>query len=135
MNEKYSHDDMIRMPHPDSKRHPRMANIARAAQFAPFAALTGHDAAIYETVRQVDARPVLSDDRLQELNQKIEQLKKSIHDSPEIKIRYFVPDGKKDGGAFHEKTGTLKKIDIYAQTLIFSDHTVVPMADLTEIFL
>ena len=68
-NHKY--DDIINLPNPTSKKHPRMSLYDRAAQFSPFAALTGHEAAIKETVRQTDAKQVLSEEVIEELNKKL----------------------------------------------------------------
>ena len=116
MTDKYA--DMIYMPHHISKKHPQMPLLDRAAQFAPFAALTGYGAAIKESERQTTATPTLSQEQIDEINQTLFNL---IDLLPiEVTITYFVPDALKSGGAYHNKTGTLKRIDADNQVLIFS---------------
>ena len=98
-NHKY--DDIINLPHPTSKKHPRMSLYARTAQFSPFAALTGHEAAIKETVRQTDAKQVLSEEVIAELNKKLYLIAETIGTQQMVEITYFVPDAKKDGGSIY----------------------------------
>lgn len=115
MTDKYA--DMIYMLHHVSKKHPQMPLLDRAAQFAPFAALTGYGAAIKESERQTAATPTLSQEQIDEINQTLFNL---IDLLPiEVTITYFVPDALKSGGAYHNKTGTLKRIDADNQVLIF----------------
>lgn len=129
MTDKYA--DMIYMPHHISKKHPQMALIDRAAQFAPFAALTGYGAAIKESERQTAAAPSLSQEQIDEINQTLFNL---IDLLPiEVTITYFVPDALKSGGAYHNKTGTLKRIDADNQVLIFSDKTKIPLESIISI--
>ena len=87
MKDQYNHkyDDIINLPHPTSKKHPRMSLYARAAQFSPFAALTGHEAAIKETVRQTDAKQVLSEEVIEELEKNLNPLKKQADDATKYK--------------------------------------------------
>ena len=94
MKDQYNHkyDDIINLPHPTSKKHPRMSLYARAAQFSPFAALTGHEAAIKETVRQTDAKQVLSEEVIAELNKKLYLIAETIGTQQMVEITYFVPD-------------------------------------------
>ena len=103
----------------------------RAAQFAPFAALTGYGAAIKESERQTAATPTLSQEQIDEINQTLFNL---IDLLPiEVTITYFVPDALKSGGAYHNKTGTLKRIDADNQVLIFSDKTKIPLESIISI--
>ena len=115
MKDQYNHkyDDIINLPHPTSKKHPRMSLYARAAQFSPFAALTGHEAAIKETVRQTDAKQVLSEEVIAELNKRLYLIAETIGTQQMVEITYFVPDTKKDGGAYITCSGCVKKIDKY----------------------
>ena len=93
------YDDIIDLPHHVSKVHPQMSIWDRSAQFAPFAALTGHDAAIKETARLTDERLELSDEVIMKLNDQLNMIRDNIGTEQEISITYFVPDEKKSGGA------------------------------------
>ena len=129
MTDKYA--DMIYMLHHVSKKHPQMPLLDRAAQFAPFAALTGYGAAIKESERQTAAAPTLSQQQIDEINQTLFNL---IDLLPiEVTITYFVPDTIKSGGSYHNKTGTLKRIDADNQVLIFSDKTKIPLESIISI--
>lgn len=127
------YDDIIDLPHPTSTKHPRMSLLDRAAQFSPFAALTGHESAIAETARLTDKKPELDEDRKEELNLRLQILRKHISDKPEVSITYFVPDTAKEGGAFLQATGFLKRLDDIERTLILQNGTIIPMDDIYEI--
>ena len=99
--------DIIRLPHHVSSVHPHMPVSDRAAQFAPFAALTGYGDVIKETARQTDARPELSEDEKEALDYKIQLACGLPGDKPEITITCFVPDEKKSGGAYHIASGRI----------------------------
>ena len=129
MTDKYA--NMIYLPHHISKKHPHMALIDRAAQFAPFAALTGYGAAIKETERQTATAPSLSQEQIDELNQALFNLSELL--PAEVTVTYFVPDALKSGGAYHNKTGTLKRIDADNQVLIFSDRTKILLKSIISI--
>ena len=124
----HSYDDIINLPNPTSKNHPRMSLHDRAAQFAPFAALTGHDAAIKETARLTDERLELSDEVIMKLNDQF-----NIGTEQEVSITYFVPDDKKSGGAYLTHSGIVKKIDEFERKLIMQDETVIPIEQISEI--
>ena len=94
------YDDIINLPHPTSTKHPRMPMSDRAAIFSPFAALTGHAAAIQETARLTDQRIELDEDTKAELDRKQKILMDYIADQPEVTITWFCPDEKKSGGAY-----------------------------------
>ena len=94
-----SYDDIINLPHPVSKNHPQMPLRDRAAQFAPFAALTGHDAAIKETARLTDERLELREEVIAQLNEKINIIRNNIGIEQNVSITYFIPDEKKAGGS------------------------------------
>ena len=127
------YDDILHLPHPTSKRHPRMPIADRAAQFSPFAALTGHKAAIEETARVTDRRIELDEDAKEQLDQTLQLLMERIDEQPEITVTWFSPDKKKAGGQYHTATGKLKRIDTQESRLILTDGTQIPLEDLLEI--
>ncbi|HJA33134.1 MAG TPA: YolD-like family protein [Candidatus Mediterraneibacter merdigallinarum] len=113
--------DIIHLPHHVSSVHPHMPVSDRAAQFAPFAALTGYGEVIKETARQTDERPDLSEDEKQELNYKIQLACALPGEKPEIVLTYFVQDEKKSGGACHTARGKIRRIDPDAGQIILED--------------
>ena len=125
MNNKYDeehrYDDMLDLPHPVSRVHPPMPVRDRAAQFAPFAALTGHSAAIRETQRLTDRRIELSECELEQLDQKLQQLIAVIEEEPEITITYFSPDEKKSGGSYRTVTGIVKGLNQYKRRILLDN--------------
>ena len=105
----------------------------RAAQFSPFAALTGHEAAIDETARLTDTFIEPDEDEKQILDAKIHMLMDMIEEKPEVTVVYFRPDAKKSGGAYVSTTGCLKKINILTREITMSDETVIPVDSVNEI--
>lgn len=130
---KKSYDDMIDLPHPTSTKHPRMSAIDRAAQFSPFAALTGHEAAIKETARLTDSRIDLDEDTKVWLNMKIQIISDHLPEHPEVRITYFQPDKKKAGGSYETATNSVKKIDDIQRAIIMMDGQQIPIDDIYEI--
>ncbi len=128
-----NYDDIINLPHPVSKKHPQMSLYDRAAQFSPFAALTGHDAAILETARLTGRKIEPGEDEIQKINEKLKFIKENLGHTPEVSITYFLPDDKKEGGMYVTYRGVIKKIDEYAHTLTGMDGTVISMEDILEI--
>ena len=112
INDKYK--EIIDLPHPVSKKHPQMSLRDRAAQFSPFAALTGHSDAIDEAARLTDRRIELDESQIAELDGKLQIIAERIGEHPTVAVTWFRPDEKKAGGAYVEKTGAVKKIDGYA---------------------
>ena len=106
----HQYDDILNLPHPTSKNHPRMSLHDRAAQFSPFAALTGHEAAIKETARLTDDKQILSEDVIEKINGQLKIIAENIGAEQEITVTYFVPDSKKSGGAYVDCAGTVRKI-------------------------
>src|ERR1035437_4752031 len=94
------YDDIIHLPHHISTTHPHMSAYDRAAQFAPFAALTGHDAAIAETARLTERRVELDEYSKADLNQRLCIIQDRMDEQPEVSITYFQPDQRKTGGAY-----------------------------------
>ena len=127
------YDDIINLPHPTSARHPRMPLKDRAAQFAPFAALTGHEAAIKETTRLTDEKEILSDEVIAILNEKLNIIAENLGTDQTVQITYFVPDEKKAGGAYVTYSGIVKKIDLYEHILIMTDGMVISIGQISEI--
>ena len=115
------YEEFINLPHHQSNTRPHMSLHDRAAQFAPFAALTGYDDAVKEARRLTDGKPELDENQLTELDQMLTELTKRISEPPEIIITYFEPDNKKDGGAYITFIGRLKKIDNYKRIFVFED--------------
>ncbi len=126
------YDDIINLPHHTSNKRQRMSREMRAAQFSPFAALTGHDEAIEETARITDKKLELDETAKTILNEKFNFLIENILNQPEITVTYFVPDTLKDGGAYVDYTGALRKYDYLNKSFIFSDGTQIPIYDIIE---
>ena len=124
------YDDIIHLPHHVSAKHPQMPALDRAAQFSPFAALTGYETAIAETARLVDRRIELDENRKEELDEKLQTAKEQHALEPEIAVTYFVPDAKKDGGAYVQTIGIIKKLDDIGHRIIMKDGTVIPICDI-----
>lgn len=131
-NISHKYDDIINLPHHVSKNHPQMSLHDRAAQFSPFAALTGHKAAINETARLTDEKQILSEDVIAKLNEQLNLIKENIGTNQTVTITYFVPDDKKSGGAYISYTGVVKKIDEYNRTVVLTDKTVIPIEQISE---
>lgn len=127
------YDDIINLPHHVSSVHPQMPIIDRAAQFSPFAALTGYEEAIDETARLTDDYIELDESKKELLNEKLLQLKCTVEENKEISVTYFLPDEKKRGGAYVTVTGCVKKIDEYRRLIWMKDGTDIPIDRIYEI--
>lgn len=131
------YDDIIKLPHPVSKKHPQMPLPDRAAQFAPFAALTGHNEAIREAARLTDSFVELDEEQREKLDQRLQMLLAEMRadplQAPEIKAVYFQPDARKDGGAYVSVSGSVKRVDGYRRQIWFTDGTALPMDHLISI--
>ena len=130
MNGKY--DEIMGLPHHVSKTRPQMLMSDRAAQFAPFAALTGYDSAIKETGRLTNERIELDEDALTALNVKYQFLMDALDEEPEIKITYFKPDERKAGGEYVSAIGAVKKVDDFERLITMQDGTRIPMDDVYD---
>ena len=124
------YDDIIDLPRPKSKHEP-MPMSARAAQFSPFAALTGYGDAIDETARLTDRRIELSEEESAELDYKQQYL--ATLDAPTVTVTYFVPDERKSGGAYVTHTGVLKRVDEVESMVVFKDGLRVPLDEVMDI--
>ena len=131
MNDRY--DDIIHLPHHVSKTRPQMSMMDRAAQFSPFAALTGYDAAIKETGRLTDEKIERGEETKAVLDRKQCYLSNMISVQPEITVTYFLPDERKSGGTYLSVTGKLKRIDEYERMMILTDGKKIPLDDIMDI--
>ena len=131
MNRKYN--EIMGLPHHVSKTRPQMPMSDRAAQFAPFAALTGYDAAIKETGRLTDERIELDVEALSALDMKYQLLMEAYDDAPEVTITYFQPDERKAGGKYVSAVGAVKKIDDFERRITMQDGAKIPMDDVLSI--
>ena len=129
----FPYGDILYETHHVSPTRAKMSMIERAAQFAPFAALTGYDAAIAETARLTDGQAELDECAKGELNRKFCLLQEYSRQQPLIRLTHFVPDSRKEGGAYVAVQGTFKKIDSHAQLLILTDGQTVPLKDILEL--
>lgn len=127
------YDDIINLPHHTSTSRPHMSAYDRAAQFSPFAALTGYDSAITETARLTDIRIELDENSKADLNEKLCIIQEQMDEQIEVSITYFLSDAKKSGGAYITATGCVKKIDVYQRTVVMQDNTTVPIEDIFKI--
>ena len=118
---------IIHLPHPVSKTRPQMSRLNRAAQFAPFDALAGYGAAIKETARLTDSFRELDDGQKYALNRKLFMLLNHKGAQPEVRITYFCPDERKNGGEYVELTGRIKKLDSLLHTVVMQDKTQIPI--------
>lgn len=133
MKDDHRYDDIIDLPHHVSKNRKRMSNLERAAQFSPFAALTGYDAAIRETARLTGEKIQLSESELEELNEQFVLLSEKLDDKPEVTVTFFVEDERKDGGRYETKTVRLRRIDPVQRLLITDDREKIAMDDIMAI--
>lgn len=132
----YKYKDIIHLTRPVSRRHPKMALQDRAAQFAPFAALSGFKEGIQETTRKTTHKKELDENEKNIINDKLTQLVQVLsmpEIPPEVTVRYFVADELKEGGAYETKTGQIKKIDLYHHSLVFTDGTQIDIENLMDL--
>lgn len=124
------YDDILLLPHHVSEKHPPMSRLDRAAQFSPFAALTGYEAAVEETARLTDRRIELDEGEKEAIDQRLTLVQERLPEPTEVTITYFMPDKKKAGGAYVIVSGTVKKIDDYERTVVLRGGTGIPIDDI-----
>ena len=129
------YDDLINLPRPVSKKHPPMPMSKRAAQFLPFAALTGFEGESAETGRLTEAAPELEEDALVSLDRQLALLRQRLPEQPEVTITRFVPDEKKDGGQYETLTGQVRRLDEIERALILTDGTKIDLDTIVELLL
>ena len=139
MSEKYTdryagkYAEIIDLPHYQSSRRPHMSNYDRAAQFSPFAALNGYEAAVAETGWLTDERLELSEEEMQVIDRKLQYIAAHIAEQPEVSITYFQPDEHKSGGAYISVTGLVYRIDTIKSKVIFVNGEEIPIWDILQI--
>ncbi len=132
-NDPHRYDDIIGLPHFTSPTHPRMPLENRAAQFAPFAALVGYDAAVKETARLTDKRMELDEDEKLIISEKLQLIQDHIKERTEAVFTYFQPDEKKSGGAYAVLAGQVKKVDEYERVIVMVSGEVIPIDEVIAI--
>ena len=125
--------DIINLPHHQSAIHLHMSSYDRAAQFSPFAALTGYEDAVTETARLTDVKIDLDDYDKAALNERLNMIQDTLDEQPEVSITYFLPDKWKSGGAYVTVTGVVKKIDEYEHIVLMRDALKIPIDDIAKI--
>ena len=133
LKDRHKYDDIIRLPHHVSDRHPQMSPANRAAQFSPFAALTGYDDSVREAARWTDEKIELGDVRTEAVNKRLNFLVEHLSEIPYVVITYFIPDAKKAGGSYQTAEGQLKKIDEYGHRIVFTDKRMISFDDILNI--
>ena len=129
----HQYDDILDLPHHVSETHAPMPMHDRAAQFSPFAALTGYGAAIEETARQTEEKRELSAEQKLLLGQRLRALLRETGESPPIAVSFFRPDERKNGGTYESMHGHIKKVDEYCGFLEFTDGTRIPLEDIAAV--
>lgn len=129
----HRYDDIIMLPRHVSKTHPPMPAADRAAQFAPFAALTGHYDAVKEAARFTEERVELDESCKAVLDGKLQDIRRRLGEEPAVTVTYFVPDERKSGGSYETAAGCVRKIDEYERVLVLTDGTRIPVSELLEI--
>ncbi len=133
MDKTDKYDDIIDLPCHISESHPRMSVHDRAAQFASFAALTGYESAVEEAARQTEKRKEPDEYENARLDNRLRRIMERMDEQPEVKITYFIPDSKKDGGAYHTVFGSIRKINLCDRIIIMEDGTNIPIDEIAEI--
>ena len=131
--ERHPYEDILHLPRPTVYARPPMSRQDRAAQFAPFAALTGHEAAIGETARLTQQRRELTEDEKERLDRRQRILQGHIEEHPTVTVRYFLPDGKKAGGAYQVVTGHLRRVNIHRGILCLWEGVEIPLNDIVAL--
>ena len=128
-----NYDDIINLPRPQYHDLPPMSIHDRAAQFSPFAALVGYDAAVEETARLTDSRREMEEDEIGELNRQLSELTERLPERPKIRVTYFIRDSKKDGGRYTSKAGNARTIVQAQNRIVFTDGESVPVKDMYSV--
>ena len=128
-----NYDDIINLSRPQYHDLPPMSIHDRSAQFSPFAALVGYDAAVEETARLTDSRREMEEDEINELNRQLSELNKRLSERPMIRVTYFIRDRKKEGGRYASKIGNARTIDQAENRIIFTDGESVSIKDMYSV--
>lgn len=133
LRDEHRYDDIVRRAYMPSARRPAMPLMARAAQFMPFAALSGYDAVIREEARLTERRPEPDEDAIARLNDRFRLLRARLAEAPEVRVTCFVPDEKKPGGSVAVRAGRVKRVDAAARTLILRGGACLPLDQILDI--
>ena len=131
--DEHKYDDIINLPHHQSRERAHMSLHDRAAQFAPFAALTGHEEAIEETARLTDEKITLDETAIEQINEKLNEIANHLPEKKTVSITYFRPDKRKSGGAYLTDIGTVKKIDAVDKVIVMDNRMKTKMEPIIEI--
>lgn len=131
--ENHKYDDMLYLSHPTSSTRPRMPMLDRAAQFSPFAALTGYDEAVKETARLTERKIELDEYEKIALDGQLQQIRLHLSEQPAVTITYFQADERKEGGAYQTITGNVKKIDEYEREIVLVSGEKIKIEEITEV--
>lgn len=127
------YEDIINLEHYELKYHSRMSKENRAAQFAPFSALTGYEEQVQETGRFTTKKKILDEDKIELINNNLLLIENNIKDNPLVSVIYFIKDSKKDGGRYIEYTDNIKKIDKINKELIFKSNIIIKINNIISI--
>lgn len=127
------YDDIINLPHHKSDHHPHMTMVDRAAQFSPFAALTGYGDMVDETGRYTEEKPVLTESEREDLDLKLQMFLRDNQEDTSLTVFFFLPDNRKEGGSYQMKTGLIKSIDQFSQVIIFADGERIRIDDVLDL--
>ena len=133
MNEENRYDDMLNMPHHISAKHIKMSLYNRAAQFSPFAALTGHSDAIAETARLTESKCELDENEIMIINEKLRMLTEGPQKGSEVTVVYYSPDSKKPGGAYLELRGVMDRINAFEKVIVMADSSRIFLEQIVDI--
>ena len=133
MENSHKYDDILHLPRPVSEKRARMSMIDRGAQFSPFAALVGYDAAIAETARLTEIQIELTDSAKAAVNEQLRLLAERVRTCPWVTVTWFLPDERKSGGVYLTLTERVKKVDVYREMLVLADGREIPFGSIYEI--
>ena len=131
--DRFCYDDIIHLPHHVSKNRPQMSMANRAAQFSPFAALSGHDEAVKEEARLTFEKPLLDSDEKEIINQQLNIIQAQLENHPNVEITYYEADKNKAGGNIQTVSGVVKKIDAYKKEIVFQEGLRIKINDVIKI--
>ena len=129
----HRYDSIKKLPHHQSVTRPHMSLNDRAAQFSPFAALTGYEDAVAEAARLTDTKIELDEYAKGAINERLNAIQDTLDEQPEVSITYYLPDKKKSGGVYVTVTGRVKKVDEYERFIVMRDGVKVAIDDIAEI--
>lgn len=133
IEDSFPYKDILYLEHHTSLNHPRMSNMNRAAQFSPFAALTGYEDKVKETARYTENEIYLDEEKKEIIRNKLNIIEEKINDKVTVNITYFVKDKRKNGGEFKNIIGIIKKIDNYNNEIIFTDKNKIKLDNIIDI--